>query len=532
MTNSLSVAIAQVNIIVGDFQGNITKHIDAAEYAREQGADIIVFPELSLTGYSPDDLLLRQDFLEASAEALTALLARIQGIYCLVGHPLYENKKRYNACTLFFNGQIVAQYRKQHLPNYGVFDEARYFTPGDETVVVEIKNTPVALLICEDIWRVGSIQHAVSQGATLILVPNASPFESNKHEVRTKLLTNVAKKHNINIIYANLVGGQDELVFDGGSMAVNNVGEVQHVMPFFKEAVHLIDFKNTAASITPPTQMARIYQALCLGVSDYINKNNIKGALIGLSGGIDSALTLAIAVDALGYERVHAVMMPSEHTSAMSQEDAATLAKNLGVRYDIIPITDCYRSFSNTITPHFTNAAPAIMFENLQARARGTILMALSNATGNIVLNTGNRSELATGYCTLYGDMVGGFAVLKDVLKTEVYELSHFRNSVNPIIPERILSRAPTAELAPNQKDEDSLPPYPILDQILKLFCGQLKSRQEITALGITDHTVEKVMQLVRQNEYKRKQAPIGPHINHKSFGKDWRFPLTNRWKS
>lgn len=530
MTGSLRVAIAQINISLGDFSTSITKHIEAAEEARQQGADIIVFPELSITGYPAEDLLLRADFLKATHNALQTLISHIQGIYCLVGHPNSIGNKCYNTCTLFFNGEIITQYQKRYLPNYGVFDEQRYFTAGEASAVVKIKNTAVGILICEDVWHTETIKDVVTQGATLLLVPNASPFEVNKHETRVALLTTAAKQYNINIIYTNLVGGQDELVFDGGSMAVDHKGKIRHLMPFFKESTQLIDFNHEQPIEPPSVIIKRVYDALCLGVKDYINKNNIPGALIGLSGGIDSALTLAIAVDALGSERVQAVMMPSEYTADISKEDAATIAQNLNVQYDIIPITECYHAFSNAIKSSITTNAPSITYENLQARARGVILMALSNTTGKIVLNTGNRSELATGYCTLYGDMVGGFAVLKDVLKTMVYDLARYRNTISNVIPERIISRAPTAELAPNQKDEDSLPPYAILDQILALYLTQLKSKEEIISLGFDKEIVEKVAQLVHRNEYKRKQAPIGTHINHKSFGKDWRFPLTNKW--
>lgn len=531
MTNSLRIAVAQLNITVGDFDKNVKKHIEAAHIARQNGADLIVFPELSITGYPAEDLLLRRDFLAGAQKALQTLIQDIQGIYCLVGHPTQVNDRCHNTCTLFYNGAIITQYHKHHLPNHGVFDECRYFTPGHQTVVTTIKDTMVGLLICEDIWHHAALNNAIAQGATLLVIPNASPFETDKHETRVALLTTIAKQHHVDIVYANLVGGQDELVFDGGSMAISHTGNITTLMPFFKESVQLLDMTGGDNENTPPAKIARIYEALCVGLRDYIDKNNIPGVLLGLSGGIDSALTLAIACDALGSERVHAVMMPSEYTADISKEDASMLAHMLGVTYDTIPITDCYRTLSQTIAPFISKEAPAITYENLQARTRGMILMALSNASGKIVINTGNRSELATGYCTLYGDMVGGFAVLKDVPKTMVYELSEYRNNLHHIIPERILSRAPTAELAPNQKDEDSLPPYAILDQILELYLNQLKSKDQIVTMGFDTSTVEKTIKLVHQNEYKRKQSPIGTHINHKSFNKDWRFPLTNKWR-
>lgn len=531
MTHSLRIAMAQINSVLGDLPGNIKKHIEAAYTAEKQHADLIVFPELSLTGYPPEDLLLRQDFLSATHNALHELIKQIRGVYCLVGHPSYRDNQCYNTATLFYNGETIVKYHKRRLPNYGVFDENRYFTQGAQSIVINIKNIPVGILICEDVWHPETIADTVAKGAKLLVVPNASPFESNKHEKRVQLLTQIAQNHGVDIVYTNLIGGQDELVFDGGSMAIRHDGKIQQLMPFFQEQVELVDFSTKQPSYTPVAPIERIYQALCIGVKDYVEKNNIPGVLIGLSGGIDSALTLAIAVDALGKERVHAVMMPSQYTADISKEDAATLAKTLGIQYDIISIDEHYEHLARSLKQHIADSAPAITFENIQARIRGVILMALSNASGKIVLNTGNRSELATGYCTLYGDMVGGFAVLKDVPKTTVYELAHYRNTVSNIIPERVLTRAPTAELAPNQKDEDSLPPYAILDQILELYLNQSKSKLEIIAQGFNSDTVEKVIKLIHRNEYKRKQAPIGTHINNKSFGKDWRYPLTNRWK-
>lgn len=528
---ALRIAIAQLNVTVGDFANTIKKHVEAADIAVKNGADVIVFPELSITGYTPEDLLLRPDFLKAAEDALNEMIQKIKNIYCLVGHPQIKENKRYNTCTIFFNGKTLAEYHKCCLPNEGVFDEKRYFKPGEEVCIINIKNTPVGVLICEDIWHDNSIKAAVTKGAKVVIVPNASPFETNKYERRFKLLSRLATQHNVEIVYANLVGGQDELVFDGGSMSINKDGSLHHLLPFFQETLEVIDFNKKTSSHAFKNQIARIYEALCMGVRDYVNKNQIPGVLIGLSGGIDSALTLAIAVDALGEKRVHAVMMPSEFTSPDSKEDAEALAANLGVKYDVIPIHESYQSLKNTLKPFFNADISSLTFENMQARVRGIILMALSNATGKIVLNTGNRSELATGYCTLYGDMVGGFAVLKDVLKTKVYELAHYRNALSTIFPERILTREPTAELAHNQKDQDTLPPYSVLDQILELYLNQFKSRAEIIENGFDKEVVDDVIKRIHLNEYKRKQAPIGTHINNKSFGKDWRFPLTNKWR-
>lgn len=535
---NLKIILAQINSTVGDFTKNIARHVEAAKKARADNTDLIVFPELSLTGYPPEDLLLRPAFIKAAMTALTTCMAAITDIYCIVGHPLMENNLIYNACTLFFNGQIIAQYKKQCLPNNDVFDEYRYFTPGNNTCLVNIKNIPVSIIICEDVWHEGPLEKSAANGAKLIIIPNASPFEVEKHHLRQAILTEKAKQHRVAILYTNLIGGQDELVFDGGSMALDENGSICQCAPFFQETLLpiVISPNNNALSIEQsplhlPSSIQKIYDALVLAVRDYINKNHFNGVLIGLSGGIDSALTLKIAVDALGRDKVRAVLMPSRYTADMSLEDAIILANRLKVKHDTISIEPTYAAFLNTLQPIFKDKKRDLTEENIQARCRGVILMALSNQSGYLVLTTGNRSELAVGYCTLYGDMAGGFAVLKDIPKMLVYELSHYCNREQEWIPERIITRPPTAELSPHQTDQDSLPPYPVLDAILENYLNLSKNIDEIVDMGFEQEIVEKVISLLYKNEYKRRQAAIGPHINYTSFGKGWRYPVTNKFK-
>jgi len=539
MSKKIRIVAAQLNLLVGDIAGNLNKHIAAAKNAREQfSADIIVFPELSLTGYPPDDLLLRQDFIEEANHALHTLQATVKDIYCLVGHPHATSTGIYNACSMIYNGTIVGRYAKQHLPNYGVFDEARYFVPGNGPCVIPVHNMPVGLVICEDLWQPGPIQQAATQGARLILSPNASPFESDKYEQRVAILTRRAKEQHVPIVYVNCVGGQDDLVFDGGSMACNAEGEIAQFSGFFIEMLYPmhIDISSTQALVEKtasviPSVEERIYQALVLGTRDYIEKNHFPGVLLGLSGGIDSALALTIAVDALGKEKVHAVMLPTRFTSAMSLEDAATLAQHVGVRYDSIAIDSLYQDFLGKIAPILPSAPSAITDQNIQARCRAVILMALSNQTGKCVLTTGNHSELAVGYCTLYGDMAGGFDILKDVPKTLVYRLAKYRNRSQTIIPQRIIDRPPTAELAAEQTDQDTLPPYEQLDAILAAYITREESIDAIVQQGFARETVIKIVSWIQKNEYKRRQAPVGPRINHKAFGRDRRYPITSGFK-
>lgn len=537
MSDRLRIALAQLNLHVGGIQNNVEKHIQAAVHARDQlNADVIVFPELGITGYPPEDLLLRPDFIEAAQTGLRKLVSQIKDIYCVVGHVHTDHQHLYNACSVIYNGKILATYAKQRLPNYEVFDECRYFTPGQTSCVVNIKGIAAGLVICEDLWKLEAVREACAHGAQIILSPNASPFEIDKHERRVSVLKKRALHNQVPIVYVNHIGGQDELVFDGGSMAVNAQGELCECAGFFKETLLPVDIdipskKINCSEIKIPGKEERIYQALVLALRDYIEKNNFPGVLVGLSGGIDSALVLAMAVDALGKDKVRAVLMPSRYTADISLADAKELADRLQVKYDIISIEEAYEAFLHSLSNSFENKKHGLTEENIQARCHAVILMALSNKHGQLVLTTSNRSELAVGYCTLYGDMAGGFAVLKDVPKMLVYQLAAYRNQQQYVIPERIITRPPTAELAPNQKDEDTLPPYPVLDQILDYYLNQSKSLEEIAALGFDRECVSKVIKLIRYSEYKRRQAVIGPRINYKSFGKDWRYPVTNGFK-
>jgi NAD+ synthase (glutamine-hydrolysing) len=536
MSKKLRIVMAQLDLIVGDIEANVKKHIEAANTARDTlKADIIVFPELSITGYPAEDLLLRPSFVNAAAEAVNELKNTIRDIHCVVGHPHHSAKGLHNACSLIYNGTILSRYAKQHLPNYGVFDEKRYFVPGDSASVISIHGVLVGITICEDLWFTGPAQQAATLGARIILSPNASPFEINKQSRREVMLAERTKANGIPIVYVNCVGGQDDLVFDGGSMAVDSKGTVYQHAGFFNETLNLVECEVSSADAilqhTPfimPSENEKIYNALVLGVKDYVQKNHFPGALIGLSGGIDSALTLAIAVDALGKDKVKAVMMPSRYTADISNEDALEMVKHIGIQSETISIEPIFTTVLSSLAPQFANTEVDITEENIQARCRGILLMALSNKSGNIVLTTGNRSELAVGYSTLYGDMAGGFCVLKDVPKTLVYQLSNYRNSISPIIPQRIIDRPPTAELAFNQKDEDSLPPYVQLDQILEHYLNQQKSLDEIVAEGFDYATVARVIKMINRNEYKRRQSPLGTRINNTAFGRDRRYPVTS----
>jgi NAD+ synthase (glutamine-hydrolysing) len=540
MSKKLRVVLAQLNLCVGDIQGNLAKLIQAAITARDElKAELIVFPELCLTGYPPEDLLLRKAFIEESNAALNEFKNKVENIYCVVSHPHPNSHGLFNSCSLIYNGKILGRYAKQHLPNYGVFDEVRYFTPGDSPCVTPITHgIPLGIIICEDLWNMTPMQQAATHGARLIVVPNASPFEIDKHEQRHAILAKRAKTENLPILYVNCVGEQDELVFDGGSMVVDQQGKICQFAGFCNEALLPVDIEfsstetkiTTNSSISIPKEQQRIYDCLVLGVRDYIAKNNFPGALVGISGGIDSALTLAIAVDALGKDRVQAVLLPSRYTSSISNEDAIELANNLGVAYQTISIEDTFETLLNTLQPAFAGKKPDITEENLQARCRGIILMALSNKTGNILLTTGNRSEMAVGYATLYGDMCGGLAVLKDIPKTLVYQLSEYRNSLSYVIPERTIHRPPTAELAPDQKDEDTLPPYAVLDKILELYLNQELSIKDIAALGFDEALITKIVKMINRSEYKRRQSAIGIRINHKAFGRDRRYPIINKF--
>lgn len=536
---TLKIAIAQINVTVGDLQHNYEKHKQAAIYARDiLKADIIVFPELGLTGYSPQDLLFRSSFIKDTNYYLNRFISSIEGIYCIVGHPHLQDQQLFNAASIFYNNQLVGRYYKHLLPNYDVFDERRYFTSGTEPCVIEINHIPVGIAICEDLWAPVPAMTAKAKGAQYLICLNASPFDNIKHEKRLQVLKARAIENQLPIVYVNMVGAQDELIFDGGSMLINDQGKIDQFAGFFNEIIFPITISQSGRKIVTtaipfklPNQLETIYQALVIATRDYIEKNNFQRVVLGISGGIDSALCLAIAVDAIGADRVHGLMMPSRYTAEISNTDAELLLKNLNVTFDIISIENAFEAFLKSLHPLFKGSKPDITEENLQARCRAILLMAYSNKFGSLVLTTGNRSELAVGYCTLYGDMAGGFAVLKDVPKTLIYELANYRNKIQPVIPERIITRPPSAELAFDQKDEDSLPPYVILDQIISLYINEEKDIGEIIQLGFDEKTVNKVVGLIRRNEYKRQQGAIGPRIHLKAFGKDRRYPITNGYK-
>jgi len=530
--------VAQLNLLVGATRKNLNKIQTMALRARDElGADLVVFPEMSLIGYPPEDLLLRPElYLEIEA-CLLELAQFLPDIYLLVGYPERVGENYYNAAGLLFGGKVIAKYHKQNLPNYGVFDEKRYFTAGTKAVVTEVKGHKLALAICEDLWTKDLVDRVKKDGAELVISLNASPFDVDKFWTRREVIASRAKEASLPIIYANCIGGQDELIFDGGSFAVNVNGQVVKQAKFFQEELLPVDFvrhnlvkpNESKSSVKPLLKEESVYKALVLGVRDYIEKNHFSGAIIGLSGGIDSALTLAIAVDAIGQDRVVAVFMPSRYSSVMSAEDAKKTAKNFGVEYHEISIEPTFQAHLQTLQPIFKNNTPGIMEENLQARCRGTLLMALSNKKHYMVLSTGNKSEIAVGYSTLYGDMVGGFCVLKDVYKTLVYELVKYRNNLfkKPLIPARVIDRPPSAELAFDQKDTDSLPPYPVLDAILERYVERDQSASQIISAGFESDVVYKIIAMINRNEYKRRQGPIGPRITSRSFGRDRRYPIT-----
>lgn len=533
-----TAAMAQINPCVGDIPGNCDKILAVcAQLLSEGTVDWVIFPELTLTGYPPEDLLLRPALKSRIAGALTRLCNELPpNLAVVIGYPWVNEGQVFNAAGIIYQGQIQLEYYKQCLPNYQVFDEKRYFVAGQTMPVWNYKGTSVALTICEDIWHSGPAQQAQAAGAQVLINLNASPFHRGKGLTREEIVAKRCRETGLPIVYVNQVGGQDELVFDGGSFAMNGQGEVIARAESFVEQTLCIALQQENAGqhenkIAPQlAELPSVYRALVLGVRDYVIKNRFKGAVLGLSGGIDSALTLAIAVDAIGAEQVDAVMMPFRYTSDMSQTDAALQATTMGVRYQSISIEPIFSAFETALRPAFHDAPVDKTEENLQARSRGVILMALSNKTGSLVLTTGNKSEMSVGYATLYGDMAGGLDVLKDVPKTLVFELAHYRNSLSPIIPERVISRPPSAELAPGQKDEDSLPPYEILDQLLALYVEEDASAADIIAKGFDAITVKKVLRMVDLNEYKRRQAAIGIRISQRGFGRDRRYPITNGW--
>ncbi|HEY7771840.1 MAG TPA: NAD+ synthase [Marinagarivorans sp.] len=534
-------ALAQINPLVGDIPGNTRMILQVAERARaDLNANLVVFPELTLTGYPPEDLLFRPSLTHRINRALEALCENSRGLALVVGYPKQTPQGLLNMAAVISDGKIVAEYAKQHLPNYQVFDEKRYFVEGDAMVCADVLGVRIALTICEDIWHAEPAEQARAAGAQVLVNLNASPFHTNKQSEREQVVRERARQASMPIVYVNQVGGQDELVFDGGSMVVNGDGTLIHRAPMYKESLTAVmaSFEMGGALAFEqsdladnPSHLPSVYQALVTGVRDYVNKNGFKGVVLGLSGGIDSALTLAVAVDALGAGRVEAVMMPFKYTSEMSQNDAAEQAQRMGVTYRSISIEPIFNAFSAALAGEFEGLAADTTEENLQARSRGVLLMAISNKKGALVLTTGNKSEMAVGYATLYGDMAGGFDVLKDVPKTLVFELSKYRNTVAPVIPERVIARPPSAELAPDQVDEDSLPPYEELDEILRLYVEQDQSAEAIIRVGFNEADVKRVVRLVDINEYKRRQAAIGPRISQRGFGRDRRYPITNGWQ-
>ena len=564
MHSRLTVALAQINVTVGDLAGNARLIAEAARAAYARGARVVLTPELALAGYPPEDLLLRPSFARAVQATLLQLaqeLAPLDGLFVVVGHPhqfgergdirsrSHVVQQRFNAASVLTEGRLLATYCKRELPNYQVFDERRYFASGRDAgqppLVFEAGGLRFGLLICDDAWFDEPAQLAKEAGAQVLCVINASPFHVAKSDEREQRMAERARIVGLPILYNHLVGGQDEVVFDGASFAVDATGAVCARAPLFEEALLLVDVgtdgKPSGALEPVPGAEAQAWTALVTGVRDYLGKNGFPGAIVGLSGGVDSALVLALAVDALGAQRVRAVMMPSRYTADMSWVDARDMAGRLGVRYDEIPIAPMFDAFRATLANEFAGLPEDTTEENLQARIRGTLLMALSNKSGAIVLTTGNKSEMATGYCTLYGDMAGGFAVIKDVAKTLVYRLCEWKNrqptqradgSTGPVIPERILTRAPSAELRPDQTDQDSLPPYPVLDEILARYMEEDQSVDEIVAAGFDRAEVTRVTRLIASSEYKRRQAPVGIRITHRAFGRDWRYPITSKFRA
>jgi len=537
-STNLRITLAQLDFIVGDIEGNAERIIAATQEARDNNSDLIVFPELALTGYPAEDLLFRQDLYQRIDSVLPRICAQATGIDIIIGYPAQTSTGRYNRASFIHQGKITLNYDKQELPNYGVFDEVRYFVAGAKnSAIIEIKGIRIALLICEDLWIPEPIAFAKAAGAQCVISLNASPFTRNKAAKRLQILTQRTSETHLPILYVNCVGGQDELVFDGGSMVVDQHGTVCQQADFFIETLlhcelNLLNCTPVPTNLPKPhVESARIYQALMLGLRDYIEKNQFPQVVLGLSGGIDSALTLALAVDAIGSKRITAIMMPSRYTSDASLELAKQQADTLKVDYKVLSIETLFNEFLVTLEPLFHGLPLDTTEENIQARCRGTLLMAFSNKKNALVLATGNKSEMAVGYCTLYGDMVGGFCVLKDILKTQVYQLAHYRNQLSPVIPEAVITRAPSAELAFNQLDQNTLPPYEILDAILSGYIEEDKSLAELQQTGFDIATVRRVTMLVDRNEYKRRQAAIGICITECAFGKDRRYPITSAFK-
>ncbi len=555
----MKIALAQLNLTLGDLSGNAARIVGAAREAQAAGASLLVTPELAICGYPPEDLLLREDFYRRCDEAVETVAREAPDVTIVVGHPCAVDGRRYNAASVLRGGRVIARYHKRNLPNYTVFDEQRYFDADTTPCVFEHEGVRFGINICEDVWgpqgrahgepRAFHGEHAVASesgpapaplaareaGAQCLLVLNASPYHVRKQRARYEVLRKRVAETGLPVVFVNHVCGQDELVFDGASFVLGAAGELALQLPWFEERLGVVEFDGAAMQpgpCAPEFELEEeVYRALCLGVRDYLGKNGFPGALLGLSGGIDSALTLAVAVDAIGADRLHAVMMPSQYTADMSVDDSRTMVKTLGVRYSELPIRPVFDAFLQTLEPELRGTRPDTTEENLQSRIRGTMLMALSNKFGSIVLTTGNKSEMSAGYATLYGDMAGGFAVLKDVSKTLVYRLSRWRNRNGEVIPQRIIDRPPSAELRPDQTDQDSLPEYDVLDGIIEAYVERDQSPEEIVAAGFDRAAVEQVVRLIRLAEYKRRQSPVGIRITPRGYGKDWRYPITNRFR-
>lgn len=531
----LKIAMAQHSFLVGAVEDNVAKMITLANQAKEQGADIILFPELAMLGYPPEDLLLRKNLAKRLQLAMKELL-KVEGIVMVVGYSHIDHHGRFNSAAIIHNGKQRGFYHKQHLPNYGVFDEKRYFDAGKNHVCFDYKGRKIGLLICEDVWRRAPIKALKNAGADVVLVLNASPFATDKQNKRKEVLKSRVAEVGLPIVYVNKVGGQDDLVFDGGSIAINADGTIPVELNRFIEKLEVVSLTgDTFAETKKPLELtadAQNYYALVIGLRDYVKNSGFQSVLLGLSGGIDSALTLCIAVDALGANNVYPVMMPFEYTSNMSLEDAEAQANRLGVSYTVAPIHEAYKGLMTTMQPLFGDKPADVAEENLQARIRGMMLMGLSNKFGHMVIATGNKSELAVGYATLYGDMAGGFCALKDVYKTQVYNLAKYRNSIeeSPVIPERVITRPPSAELRPDQVDQDSLPDYDILDKILTLYIDNQQGVSNIIKQGFDEATVKRVVKMVDRNEYKRRQGAPGSKIGYRAFGRERRYPIVNGW--
>ena len=539
MTDKITVALAQLDLLVGDVTGNTEKILDYAARARDDWqADLIVFSELSICGYPPEDLLFHSGLRRRVEHAMGTIRDSVRGIAVLVGFPDYQDDDIFNACVVLKDGEVLAHYRKHMLPNYGVFDEERYFTAGTTASVFTLNGVRVGLCICEDVWGSAPTTASRAAGAELLVAINGSPYKLDGQAEREDVVRQRVLEVGIPAVYLNMVGGQDELVFDGGSFAMDRTGEVVFRAPAFREDLYCVELVADGVAVVPQSaeiapllpKEQSVYEALVCGTRDYVGKHGFPGVVLGLSGGVDSSLILAIACDALGADRVRTVMMPFRYTSTMSQKDAAKQAKIQNVRYDVIPIEPIYEAILKQLEPIFEGRGFDVTEENVQARCRGLLLMAISNKTGCMLLTTGNKSEMAVGYATLYGDMAGGFAPIKDCSKSLVYELARYRNTIGEVIPERVISRPPSAELRPNQKDSDSLPDYDILDPILEAFIEQDLSVNEIAGRGFDRDVVIRVLEMVKRNEYKRRQAPPGIRISGRAFGRDWRYPITSKY--